>query len=302
MLEEIETVVGLLDHPGFRTGLVTGLIGLGVLVISGLLSKRPLPGWGLVFAMAATSGLMIESDLEQASLASLVILAAIGLPVDLVSPASRSRVSEVLRFATWIVMIAAVVWFTLATGVEGSWWIPIAYPTVVVTLAAGLWSLGRSSLADLLGPLTAISVVGAWVTVPETDNFNVILGAVLPLAIATLRPIHTRLLFAGALATSAVFAWLVLDGGAPRVWTVLVGWATLATLPVIYAVSRIKDRALPASTVVLTHLVYVIAITRVADNTRSVVVVMVWFVILIALVAGVVWLLATPSNAKRPEL
>lgn len=159
-------------------------------------------------------------------------------------------------------------------------WALIVFPVVVVFVGAGIWMLSRSEAGPAVGPLVAIAVAGIWVTVPETDIVNVLVGATLPMALITFPPIRARAGLSGALLLAGVIAWLVIAGGEVRPWTIVASWATLFTLPVFAVV--IESMALRVNLYAMTgiHAVYVVVITRVADATDSALVVTVAAVVL----------------------
>lgn len=167
-------------------------------------------------------------------------------------------------------------------------------------MGAGMWWLGRLPTSGLVGPLVAISIAGVWVTVPETDDFTVMLGVALPLALVTLRPIQSRAWATGAFVLAGLFVSLVLGGGEPRPWTVLASWATIAPLPVIAALVGFRPQRLSSWVVLAVHFIYVAAITRVADYTESVFVVAVGFVVLISLVVAILWFAPQSSPHDKP--
>jgi hypothetical protein len=156
---------------------------------------------------------------------------------------------------------------------------------VIIALASGLWALGRVPEAGLVGPMMAICIAGAWVTVPETDNLVVLVGAAIPMGLVTLPPVRAKVSAGGALALAGVFAFLVLDGGVPRPWTVASSWAMIATIPVLAAVLHTRVRRPTRFVILAVHVVYVVVTTRIADVTESDLVILVSFLLLITLAA-----------------
>jgi hypothetical protein len=165
----------------------------------------------------------------------------------------------------------------------------------------GIWVLGRLPEANLVGPLLAISIGGIWVTVPETDLVTVMLGAGLPIGVATLPPIRARATATGALALSAVLVWLAIEGGTPRPWTVATAWATFATIPLMALLIKSAGIRPRRSLLFVIHVVYVAAISRVADNTESEVVVLLWFLPLIVLTALAILLIPGSRKTELPS-
>lgn len=299
MADELQTLLDVLSHPGFQIGFIAGLVGAGLLFVLALILRRPVPGWGLVFALAVGVGLVLERDFELTSFGSLGLLALSGVFVDLVHLSARSRIGDIAKGLVWLVVAVGVVWFSLQNDIADPYWVRIVLPLTTLAMGAGIWWLGRLPTSGLVGPLVAISIAGAWVTVPETDDFTVMLGVALPLALVTLRPIQSRALATGAFALAGLFALLVLGGGEPRPWTMLASFATIAPLPVIAAVGSFTPRRPSSWAVLLIHFIYVVAITRVADYTESALVVAVGLVVLISLVVAALW--SAPQSPPRDE-
>ncbi len=298
--DQFQTALDVLSHPGFQIGFITGLVGAGLLLVLALILRRPVPGWGLVFALAVVAGLVVERDFELTSFGALGLLAVSGLIVDLVYLSARSRIGDIAKALVWLVVAVGVVWFSLLNEIADPSWVRIAFPVTTLALGVGVWWLGRLPASGLVGSLVAISIAGAWVTVPETDDFTVLLGVALPLALVTLRPIQSRALATGAFVLAGLLALLVLGGGEPRPWTMLSSWATIAPLPVIAALIGFRSRELSASVVLTVHVIYVAAITRVADYTESAFVVLAGFIVLISLVVVVLWVVPQPSPRDEP--
>lgn len=298
--DELRTLLDVLSHPGFQVGFIAGLVGAGLLFVLALILRRPVPGWGLVFSVAAGVGLMVERNFELTSFGSLGLLALSGLFVDLVYLSARSRIGDIAKGLVWLVVAVGVVWFSLLNEIGDPSWVRIAFPLAILALGVGVWWLGRLPASGFVGPLVAISIAGVWVTVPETDDFTVMLGVALPLALVSLRPIQSRASATGAFVLAGLFASLILGGGEPRPWTMLASWATIAPLPVIAALVGSRSQGLPSWVVLVVHFVYVAAITRVADYTESALVVLAGFIVLISLVVAVLWVMPRSSPDDQP--
>lgn len=299
VLDQLQSALDVLSHPGFQIGFITGLVGAGLLFVLALVLRRPVPGWGLVFAVAAGVGLMTERNFELTSFGALGLLALSGLFVDVVYLSARSRIGDITKGVVWLVVAVGVVWFSLLNDIADPFWVRLAFPLTVLALGVGVWWLGRLPTSGLVGTLVAISIAGVWVTVPETDNFTVMLGVALPLALVTLRPIQSRAWATGAFVLAGLFALLVLGGGEPRPWTMLASWATIAPLPVIAVLVGIRSQGLSSWVVLAVHLIYIAAITRVADYTESALIVAVGFVVLISLVVATLWF--APQSPPRDQ-
>jgi peptidoglycan/LPS O-acetylase OafA/YrhL len=88
---------------------------------------------------------------------------------------------------------------------------------------------------------------------------------------------------AGAMAIAGLFGGLTTGGGSDRPWTLIAAWAAGAGILVVAGASLLRERPPRQSLVLLVHLVFVIAITRVADYTDSEIVVFLWLIVLVAL-------------------
>jgi hypothetical protein len=297
-LGELETIVDLFAQPAFWAGAMFGLVGAVLLIAARLILGRPFFGWGALLTLATVAGLADQFDVDADLLGRLGVVFGAGLLIDGVFAMSHTRFKWLTTVAAWLAGSLAVVW---ATNLDfgGPLWISIALPVATVALAAGLWLLGTSAMRDLVGPLFAIVVAGVWVTVPETDMLIVLLGAALPLGLATLPPPRARVSAAGALALSAVFAWLVLNGGMPRPWTIASSWAVAAAIPMFAALIKLRPGRPGILAVLAVHLIYVALITRVADYTESALVVLAAFVVLGSFAALGVMLLPAVSGAHE---
>jgi hypothetical protein len=209
--------------------------------------------------------------------------------VDLVRFLGRRRAGQALLAVSWIPAIVAAWWFGTLLDPGGVSWIPPMLSLTTMALAVGIWGVGRSPVGDLLGPVFAIVVFAGWVTVPETDVFNVFVGVALPIGLATLPPARGRPLAAGAMALAGVFAWLVMDGGLPRPWTIAGGWAVAAIVPAIAMTIRSHLGVASQLLLMLVAGLYAFAVTRIADLTESTFVVAGSAVLLSAVALAGLW-------------
>lgn len=79
----------------------------------------------------------------------------------------------------------------------------------------------------------------------------------------------------------------------------LASWATIAPLPVIAAVAGLRRSPLRGWVILLTHVVYVALVTRIADYTESALVVFVGFAVLVSLVVAVLWFMPRSLSDDR---
>lgn len=280
--DDLNAVFDLFAHRGFLIGLTAGIVAAVVVASVSLAARRVLPGWGILFATAVIVGLRIDGEVDQGILGPLVGMIAAGLLVDAAHSFNGMRWPIAARIVAWSLAAAASVWFAISLQSQGQPWIPYVLPFVVIGFAAGLWGLGRLPYTELAGPIVLIIVGGAWVTVPETDMVNVMLGAALPMALVTLPPIRTRSSMAGALAVAGLFAWLMLEGGESRPWTLAAVSASVALLPMT-AVAVLAREKRPRYLLTIGAVgLCVAAITRVADMTQSSQTILMWSIALTA--------------------
>lgn len=269
-------------------------MGSALLFVIGRLTGRRPYGWGLVLTGAVVIGLATRFRLDPGLLWRLVPILALGSFVDVVS----SRRAHPAVLASLWALAGLSVWALVPT--EPAWppWSSVFFAFAVVGLALGIWWLGRLPQSDLVGPMFAISVIGAWVTVPETDLVSVLLGVALPMALVTLRPVRASASATGALAAASLFVWLSVDGGAIRPWTFVAAVAASVTIP-LAAIVLSGARAGPSRPAVLvTHVAYVVLITRVADYTESVVVVLLVSLGVLGLAVATVSMLPESGDAE----
>jgi hypothetical protein len=299
-MKDLLVVIDVWSHPGFRTGLVAGLVGVALILAIALILRRRVYGWGLIFAVAVVVALSRRIEIDDEILIRLSALAATGLLVD-VAGALRWRWRWVLITTGWALAAVAAVWFGAGIGISGPSWIDYGLPLTIIGFGFGLWAWGRLPEVGVVGLLAGLAIAGAWVTVPETDLFVVLLGVALPMGLITLWPLSARPSAAGALALAGVFAWMVLYGGIPRPWTVAASWALVASIPVMAALIH-RGMGRPGRLVtLLIHFVYVAIVSRVADYTDSVSLVVVWSAVaLVAVGVAVVLLPERPMVRSDP--
>jgi hypothetical protein len=221
-------------------------------------------GWALAYGGAALVVLGLTLPLDLTLVLRLGLVAGAGLLVDLTGLLPEGRWRLASQVVAWALVAFSVYVFTteVTSGLEP--WIQVTLPLWMVALAVAMRAIDRSSLAALLAPALAVLVVGIWVTVPETDMMEVLLGASLPMALVTLPPIGARTTTSGLLLVAALLGWLTVDGGAGRV----VGIAGSLSMPwvllIVPLVMLIRPQMSRASTFVV-HLVFVVVATRLVD-------------------------------------
>lgn len=106
---------------------------------------------------------------------------------------------------------------------------------------------------------------GIWLTVPDTNEARVLLGASIPLALATLSGMEGRLTWAGSFALSGLVSWVAATGGEGRHASIVGAWACLGILLVLPIAMRLRDRPMDPrrATLFIGHGVLVIVASRI---------------------------------------
>lgn len=306
----IDAILEQLGEEQFITGLRWGVAALLVGAVAGLVAlglrrgrRVPLPVVGLLGAGAAWAALDELSLASSALALGLVALGAAGVVADVV-PRARALLPLLALPGAWVLS-------TQAVDVAG-WAVFALLATVVI---------GGPLVADVdhhwrhrpLAPaLVAVSILGVYATVPETDHVIAVVGAVLPLALLGWPVGLGRLGAAGSLALTGLLAWSVAVGGVTRPSSIVGGLACLGFLaaePVGRFLVARRDpglRAVPGPGAVvlagLAHLVVVATASRVAglrdSATVAALIVSIDLVLALALSGG---LAAWTSRATRPS-
>lgn len=275
-----------------------GVVGTLLLFLGRRVIDRPVQGWAIVYAAAVVVGVTTQFEMASSWYIAIVLLAGAGLLVDL-SYGLTGEATRWLRPASWVGTIAGVWWATTWIGLDDPSWSALAFPAMVLLVGSGVWAMGRSSVAGALGPMFAVVVAGAWVTVPETDIITVLAGVAIPLGLATLPWIGGRPSAAGSMALAGVFAWIVLAGGIARPWTIVDAWVAAVSLPLMAAV--VSFRRSPPRYLILgvVHVLYVLVVTRIADFTTSVSTVLIGGSLALAAAGAALWWL--PGSLRPPD-
>jgi hypothetical protein len=295
---------------GFQEGLALGLVALPVGAVAGLAIRKTTglslalgglcfvaaSGWALSRAEGSPDGLFL-------GLAMLVVAGA--LSAVLPGPFLRSLVGALLAVAgAWLVVHAE--------GIPRIGWIQALLGVGIVCGVAFTADLDRRWRPVGVGPVfLAISVLGVYATVPDTEQALVLLGASLPLALPGLlgRPASLAGLgSAGAYGAIGLLVWVVGVGGTGRHSAIVGGVACLGLFvvePIAHALSRgpvrvivDPERRWPVLLVLSAgQLAIVFVCSRVA-GLRETAVAAAWIAGL-ALVIGVVVLVLFGSTLRR---
>jgi hypothetical protein len=193
-------------------------LGFGLIAgVAALVLRRPLPIGGLLFAAAGVAGLGRSVGVPRGLILGLIALAGAGLVVEL------RRLSPLAAFAlavpgAWLLAYQAEL-------AEVGW----TRALVVIAVAAGVLLMSDfervSRKQNLSLPLLGITAVGIYLTVPDTEQALVIMGAALLVAaLGLIRPVVT-LGVAGSYAATGLLVWAIAAGGFGRPASILGGLA-----------------------------------------------------------------------------
>jgi hypothetical protein len=261
----VRAIVDAAGSAQFLAGLRWGGIAAAVAAAIGIAWRpwrnQPAPVAGLAAAAAATAAMETVRPPDTDVLAGLALLAIAGATF----PWTR-------RIPLLPVVVALPgAWLIARSGLPGPGWV---VPLILVVIAVGGPLISsfdeNASPSPLPIVLLAISVGGAWATVPDTEEALVLLGAMLaptllawPLRIARLGPV-------GAHALVAWLLWVTAWGGRGRAGSVIGAAAGLGLLVVAPLASWLAHRRGVSTSgwagflLIVSHIALVVFVTRVA--------------------------------------
>jgi hypothetical protein len=264
MSDSLPTVIDLLTRTDFLIGGFFGLSGLVVLFFAPRSDKGSGFGWGLTLTSAAFIAVSLAIGARLALLGALAVLALGGWMARPPSGSARSP----FGWALIAIGAVAMIW---RGGFPEIGWLLILAPVMIVAIGSTLAAWSTRLPQEPLGILLAITAFGIWVTVPETEGARALLGASLPMAFATLRPVRARLGYAGAFALAGLLVWVVATGGEARPASIIGGWACIGVIALLPhyrpAPARMVGKR-PVLTVVM-HAVLVLVASRVIGLWES---------------------------------
>lgn len=282
MRQSLDTLADLLTRSDFHTGLIAGLVAVGVLVALVRLRVSMFFGWGLVLTAAGLVGIHFHIGRRLSLILALLVLGAGGWLLD---SAGRHPGRRALRLLGWMVIVVGGALFSTRSGLPDIAWVRISAPFAVVLGGTTLREWTDDESARFVGPLFAITAFGIWTTVPSTESARVLLGSAIPMAFGTLRPVGARIYGPGAFALSGLAIWVVALGGEPRPASLIGGWACLGILVALPVLLR--GRPWPVGKmwmVAVGHAATVLVASRVVGLQDSLVVAIVGLAVLIAVV------------------
>lgn len=203
----IETLLG----PEFRLALLIGTVAAVACGLLGLVWRRrgagPAPIGGLVLATAGVVALGAGATPRRLVL-GLVVLAVAGLV---------PSTSPLPRMLGWLAGVAGG-WLAISASAVGltQGWIVLA-TAVVVCLAIAMSRADEVTRSAAIGlPLFALSVVGVFFAVPDTEDALLLLGVSLPMAVNGWPVRLASLGSAGAHVLAGLSVWTIIRGGYVR--------------------------------------------------------------------------------------
>jgi len=264
MSESLFTVLDLLTRTDFLIGVAAGLIGFVLLFLGPPTKEGWRLEWGLILTAAALVAVSVTQGRRLGLLGGLGILALGGWL------ARPPRGSSRAPFGWALIAIGAEVMIWRG-GFDESGWLLAITPVVIVLIGATLAAWATRLPQECLGIIFAISAFGIWMTVPETEGARALLGASIPMALATLRPFGAKLGYAGAFPLAGLLVWVVAIGGEARPASVIGGWACIGALAVLPHLTPPPNRFVasrPTATVLL-HGFLVLVASRVIGLWES---------------------------------
>jgi hypothetical protein len=227
-----------LQSREFTVGLRAGLLALGVGAAAGVLwhlvRRRPFPGAGLVLVAGAAWGLHEAVTLPPGLAEGLVALCGAGLVAGMV-PVPRIAGAVLAVPGAWLLAFRGDL-------VEADW---IRILVVAATVVGGTLVADFDRRWRHVGfppVLLAVSAVGVYFSVPDTEQASVLLGATLPLVLLGWPRALAGLGSAGAYAATGLLAWTAAAGGYGRPSSIVGGIACLGLLVVEPLARAVRPR------------------------------------------------------------
>lgn len=271
----------VLDRPEFRAGLRSSAGLTALAAIAGLVStrlfRRPAPVAGLIVTLALVKGMKQFDGLPTNVTRGLVYLAVAGFSVGILASLWRPLAFTGLFFA-----FPGASLLTSDTGLPEARWVgPLVVVTVVVggTLVADFdrrhYERGWSVV------LFAVSVVGVYFTVPDTERALVLLGATLPILLLGWPFALATLGTAGSYTAVGALAWIAGVEGFGRHSSIVAAVACLGLFVVeplarllrlgaSTIFDRLPERLWMVFPVAAAHLVLVFVASRIAGLRTAV--------------------------------
>lgn len=226
----------LLTSTGFITAIAIGAVGVVIVLLWAVFTKRPSPVGGVILIAGIAVAIAGAEEVPVELVIGLVLLALAGL---VVAPSPLVTMAVVIPGAVAVAMTQIDNPRSVAAG--------LVVATIVLLAPLVASFDGRYARTTLATPLLAISMVSVFLTVPDTKFVVLAAGASLPWLVAGPPAKLARLGKAGSFAAVGMLAWLVATGGFARPVSLVAGIATLGVLIVepLFAALRRRDRLRP---------------------------------------------------------
>lgn len=261
---EISTVADLLTRPEFQIGLVGGTILLALMTVLPIRDGRP--GWGLAVTLATVVGVHVAIGERLGLVVAVFLMASGGWVLDRhQARLDPAKGSAGLRALGWTLIGLGSVLIVERSALPDTLWIRYWTPFAAVLGGVGLTHMELSSLRRYVGPLFLITATGIWLTVPDTREARILLGASIPLALATLPAMEGRITRAGAFALGGVVSWMATTGGAGRHASIVGAWTCMGIMLILPVALKLRSRppAPRGASLFIAHAVLVLIASRI---------------------------------------
>jgi hypothetical protein len=224
ILPAVNSLTSALGSAEFRTGLIWGGVALAVGLVAALLWRRlrhsPAPIVGLLIALAAWWAMPEVRATPDAVWQGLAMLGAAGL----LFPWARK-----VDLLPAILAIPGAWWITRMANLPGSEWVLWLLFSMIVLGASMAATFDRNN--KTFGPvMLTLTVVGAFFTLPDTEEILVFAGVAIPLGLLAWPKPLARLGAIGVYPAIGLLAWVIAWGGRGRETAVIGAAASLALL------------------------------------------------------------------------
>jgi hypothetical protein len=225
-----QATLDLLASADVLIGVAVGSLAVLALIGWVALKHRPLGNGGLVMAGSIVIALVVTNRVPVWMVAGLVLMAAAGwIP-------ANSAATRMLTLIPGAALIAVSFTDSPQTALGG-------FVVVVIVLAGPLVADfdERYRESVIATPLMAVSLLGVFVTIPDTDVAVVAAAAAAPWVFAGPPARLAVLGRSGSYAATALMVWVVASGGFSRSGSLVTGAAALGLLVAEPVVRRIRS-------------------------------------------------------------
>jgi hypothetical protein len=222
----MHSILDAVRSTEFLTGLAWGGAGLGAGLIVAAAWRRlwhsPAPIVGLLLAAAAWVAMSVARSTPDALWQGLAMLAVAGA----LFPWTRK-----VPLLPAVLAAPGAWWVTQRLDLPGAVWVVWLLFATIVLGAPLVASFDRAYRDRGFGPLLlAVTVMGAFSTLPDTEEVLVLVGAALPLMLLAWPKVLARIGPAGAYPVVGLFAWVTAWGGRGRETAIIGAVAGLGVL------------------------------------------------------------------------